>query len=193
MMLLGSFRDDEVPGDGFLMNKIKQLERSANVINISISELSLDDVHHLLSFKFCLPKRYTRGLNEVVYQKTRGSPLFVLEFIRSLIQRNLMTYSVKSRKWTWDDTTIDLQPLPATVADFLVKKLKQLPSNVIEALKVASCFGLVNINIIKLLDVGQFIPNMGEALELAKNEGIMEQGKKVVKRYLQYFACSQMI
>ena len=179
MLLLGNFRDNEVPEDGFLINRIKLLEQSINVTRLAVGGLSLQDIYHLVSFKFCLPKRYTKDLSELVYQKTRGSPIFVLEFLRSLIHRNLMTFSVKSRRWTWEDTTIDLQMMSDGVAELLTKNLKQLPSDVIEALKVASCFSQINMNIIKLLDFGQFIPNMHEALESAVKEGIMEKAGPV--------------
>mmetsp|Transcript_26788 Transcript_26788/g.64273 ORF Transcript_26788/g.64273 Transcript_26788/m.64273 type:complete len:1395 (+) Transcript_26788:24-4208(+) len=175
MLLLGSFRDNEVPEDGFLIGKIKLLEPSVNVTMLSISELPLQDVDYLLSFKFCVPKRYTRDLAHLVYQKTRGNPIFVIEFIRSIIQRNLVTFSVKSRRWTWDDTTIDLQMISEGVVEFLTKKLKQLPSDVIEALKVISCFGQVNVSTIHLLGFVDFVPNMLESLESAVKEGIVER------------------
>lgn len=174
MLLLGSFRDS-VPEDGFLMNRIKLLEQSINVTKLSVGELPLQDINHMLSFKFCLPTRHTRDLAQLVYQKTRGNAMFIIEFLRSICTRNLMTFSVKSRRWTWDDTTIDLQMITEGVVELLTKKLKQLPSNVVEALKVASCFGHVNVSTVHLLDFGQFVPNVLEALESACQEGIMEK------------------
>lgn len=179
ILLLGSFRDNEVPEEGFLMNNIKLLQQNANVNKLSIGELLLQDVDDMLTFKFCLPKRYIRDLAQLVYQKTRGNPIFVTEFLRSIIQKKLMAFSVKSHRWTWDDTAIDLQMISGGVVGLLTKKLKQLPSDVIEALKVISCLGQANISTIELLDLGEFVPNMFEALESAIKEGIVERAGPV--------------
>ncbi|KAL7531012.1 hypothetical protein ACHAXR_007019, partial [Thalassiosira sp. AJA248-18] len=178
MLLLGSFRGDEVPEDGFLMDKIKLLEKTQGNINATrlfIGELTEQDIHEMLSFKFCLPMRHTRELAQLVYLKTRGHPLFCVAFLRSMIRGDLISFSVKARRWIWDDTAIDLQMISEGVADFLTKKLKQLPNDVVETLKVASCFGQVNVSTIQLLDSGQFVPNMLGALDLAVKEGIVEK------------------
>ncbi|KAL7535348.1 hypothetical protein ACHAXR_006436, partial [Thalassiosira sp. AJA248-18] len=178
MMLLGSFRDDEVPEEGFLMDKIKLLEETQGSINVTrlfIGELTEQDINGMLSFKFCLLMRHTQELAQLVYLKTRGHPLFFVAFLRSMIRGNIISFSVKARRWTWDDTAIDLQMISEGVAEFLTKKLKRLPNDVIETLKVASCFGQVNMSIIQLLDSGQFVPNMLGALDLAVTEGIVEK------------------
>ena len=178
LMLLGNYRDDEVPEEGFLVDKIKLLEQSLgnmSMTNLSIGELSEEEINKMLSFKFCLPVRYTRELAQLVYHKTRGHPLFVIAFMQSIIQRKLITFSVKARRWTWDDIAIELQIMSENVAEFLTEKFQQLPSDVIEMLKVASCFGQVNMSTIHLLDLGQFVPNMLESLESAVKEGIIER------------------
>ncbi|KAL7524022.1 hypothetical protein ACHAXR_002790, partial [Thalassiosira sp. AJA248-18] len=178
MMLLGSFRDDEVPEEGFLMDKIKLIEKAQGNINVTrlfIGELTERDINEMLSFKFCLPIRHTRELAQLVYLKTRGHPLFFVAFLRSMIRGGLISFSVKARRWTWDDTAIDLQMISEGVAEFLTKKLKQLPNDVIETLKVASCFGQVNMSTIQLFDSEQFLPNMLGALDLAVNKGIVEK------------------
>mmetsp|Transcript_3115 Transcript_3115/g.6865 ORF Transcript_3115/g.6865 Transcript_3115/m.6865 type:complete len:754 (+) Transcript_3115:1916-4177(+) len=130
----------------------------------------------MLSVKLCLPRRYTEQLAKLVLRKTRGNPMFVIEFLRTIIQRNMMTFSIKARRWVWDDTSIDLQLISDSVAEFLTKKLKQLDTDVIVALKVAACIGVqVNTSIIQLLDLGQFVPNLLQAFESAVKEGVMEE------------------
>ena len=182
IMLLGNFRDDEVSDDSFLMNKIKLLEQSqgnVNVARLSIGELQEKEVNEMLSFKLCLPMRHTRELAQLVYQKTRGHPLFIVAFVQSIIQGNLLTYSVKDHRWVWDDTSIDLQMITESVAEFLTEKLKQLPSDVIKTLNVVSCFGQVTLSTVRLLDLGQFVTNMMESLEVAMEEGIIERAGPV--------------
>jgi len=182
VLLVGNFREDEVLEDGFLKKKIRHLESfagSINVIRLFIGELPERDINKMLSFKFCLPSHHTRKLAQLVYQKTRGHPLFVTAFLRSMIKGHIITFSVKARQWMWDDTTIELQMISEDVAEFMTKRLKQHPGVVIEALKVVSCFGQVNISTIQLLDLGQFVPNMLEALEVAETEGLLDRAGPV--------------
>jgi len=178
LLLVGSFRDNEVDADGFLMNQIKCMEQSKpniKVKRISVGELQEHEINKMLSHKFCLPIRYTRELARLVYHKTRGNPMYVNEFLISIIQRKMLTFSVKAQRWTWDEDSIDFHMISKGVVELLTTKLQQLPCDVIKALKVASCFGQLNDSIIPLLDLGQFVPNMHEALRLAMDEGIVEK------------------
>lgn len=178
LLLLGNFRDNEVEEDGPLMTQIKSLERS--ISNVSVTRLIVRglleaEINKMLSYKFCLPTRHTRELAQIVHQKTRGNPLYLIEFLRSLLKNKLIAFSVKSRRWTWDDTPIDMQTMSEGVVELLTRKLKQLPHNVTEALKVVSCFGQLNVSTIELLNSGQFVPDMHDALESAVAAGILER------------------
>ena len=178
MLLLGSFRDDEVPVDGFLMDTIRLLEHAQgqiNVTKISVDELTEESICDMLSFRLCLPLRYVRELSRLVSQKTRGHPLFVNAFLGSMIE----TFSVRARRWIWEDLTIDLQVITEDVAIFLTKKLKQLPNDVRETLKVVSCLGQVNEATVEVLDLSELIPSMIQALKLAVEEGLLEKAGPV--------------
>jgi len=185
MILLGSFRADEVPEDGLLMTKIKLLEQSQENIKVTklfVGELTEHDINKMLSFKLCLPMRYIRELTQIVLCKTRGHPLFVVQFLRLLIQRDIISFSVKSRRWVWDYDTIDMQMISDDVAEFLTKKLEQLPEDMIKAIKVASCIGCyVNMATIQLLDLGQFVPanRLLRSFESAVKEGVMEKAGSI--------------
>lgn len=133
LFYLGNYRDNEVDEKGFLMQHINGINQSRI---ISIGELAQHDINVMLSVKFCLPSRHTKQIAELVFSKTRGNPLFCIEFLKSIIERNFITYSVKSRRWVWDDVAIDTQQISEGVVFLLSKKLKQLPEDVIEALKV---------------------------------------------------------
>ena len=187
LYLLGNFRDNEADfaQDGFVMNHIRSLERSngnnVNVVRIAVGELPEHEINKMLSFKFCLPIRHTQELSQLVYQKTRGNPMFVTEFLRSIIQRGLMSFSVRARRWIWEDTAIEMQMISDGVVDLLKGKLRQLPPHVVETLKIVACFGhQVSVPTLRLLDLGQFpVTNMLEALDIAKREGIVDRAGPV--------------
>jgi len=145
------------------------------VSRLFVGELLEHEINTMLSAKLCLPMRYTRMLAQLVHQKTRGNPLYCVEFLKAIIKENVLSWSVKSRRFIWDDTCIDMQTMSEGVVELLSTKLRQLPHDVIESLKIASCFGQISLSTIELLDLGWFVPNLLEALETAVQEGILEK------------------
>jgi predicted ATPase len=133
LLYLGNFRDNEVDEDGYLIKHINCIKQA---LNISVGELTQCDINKMISFKFCLPIRHTRELAELVYLKTRGHPFFAKEFLKSIVLRKFVMFSVKARRWVWDDVAIDMQQISEGVVELLMEKLKQLPEDVIGTLKV---------------------------------------------------------
>ncbi|KAL7544794.1 hypothetical protein ACHAWF_008162 [Thalassiosira exigua] len=179
LLYLGSYRDNEVNEAGPVMNQIEQMEDAGGNINvnrIAIGEMPETDVNKMLSWKLCLPLRHTQELAQLVHQKTRGYPMFTIEFLRSVIQTNILTFSVRDRRWVWDETAIDMQVISDGVLSLLTNKLQHLPENVIKALMVMSCFGSqINRSMVHLLDLGQFTSGMMGGLDVALSEGIVDK------------------
>lgn len=177
VLLLGSFRKNELD-EKILIDQLKSTGQTSTNINFSsiyVDELPEREINVMLSSKFSIPMRYTKDLARIVYQKSRGHPLYIVEFLRSIVTNNMISYSVRDRRWVWDDITIDLQMISEGVVELLTRKLRHLSPNVIETLQVISCIGQVNIDTLKLLDMGQLVPDIFEALELATREGIVER------------------
>jgi len=176
LLLVGSFRKNELD-EGVLTEKLQSTVQTSNInfSTIYVDELPEQETNKMLSYKLCLPMRYTQGLGQIVHQKSRGNPLYISEFLRSIIHNKMVSYSVKDRRWIWDEITIDLQMISEGVVELLTRKLQQLPHNVIEALKVVSCIGQINVATIELLDLGQFVPDMFKALKSAVQEGIIDR------------------
>ena len=177
LLLLGSFRKNELD-EATLIDQLKPIGAAdihINLNSIYVDELSEQEINKMLSYKFCLPLRQTRLLAQTVYQKTRGHPLYTAEFLRSIINNGMMAFSIKDRRWVWDETLIDLQMISEGVAELLTRKLQQLHRDVIIALKVVSCIGLIDVATIKLLDCGQFVPDMFNSLDSAVQEGIVDR------------------
>lgn len=180
LLLLGSYRDNEVDSDALLLKQINLMEQTKGrirVTKISVKEMSDGDVNALLSSKLCLPMRYTHQLALVVHKKTRGHPFHVRQFLESIISNNMLRFSVKKRRWIWDEDVIDLQMISEGVAELLTRKLVNLSENVLLTLKIASCFGYqVNDLTMKLLnDEDGFSFDLIEALNSAVREGLMEK------------------
>ncbi|KAL7523552.1 hypothetical protein ACHAXR_000231, partial [Thalassiosira sp. AJA248-18] len=143
LLVAGTFRSNEVKEGGDLLEKINFLKhsRETNVTMLAVDELAEEDIAQLISAKLGLPIRYTSELARLVHQKTRGNPLFVRQFLKSIIHNNMLKFSVSSRRWTWDCVTVDLHMISDGVAELLTSTFSFLPDPLMETLKVVSCFG----------------------------------------------------
>ncbi len=179
LLMLGSYRDNEVDPDGFLKKlipRMSQAKGNLRVAELPVKELLESDINSMLSSKLCLPMRYTRHLAKLVHKKTRGNPYHIEEFLVSVISNNMLRFSVKERRWTWDDEVIDLQMISEGVAELLARKLRQLPKDILQTLKICSCLGSqVNRSTIRRLDSGNLPFSLLESLDAAVNEGLMEK------------------
>lgn len=180
MMIIGTFRSNEVSEKEGLMKTIESVEQShmSNVTKLSVEELTREDISKLISIKLCLPVRYTRELANLVLTKTRGNPFFVTHFLKSIIQDHLLEFSVQSRQWEWEYELIDLQMISDGVAQLLTARFNRLPRQLMDAVRIASCFGSqVDETTIDVLNQGYQILsfNMKEALQLAVQECILEK------------------
>ncbi len=182
VLLLGSYRDNEVDSDNFLMTQIEYLSLCMRVTFVSIGELSKEHTNEMLSSMLCLPMRITSSLATIVHQKTRGNAMFVKEFLKFIIEKHTLQFSVKSRQWVWDDDVIDLISISDGVAELLLDKLRMIPSSLLEVLKVAAALGSqVEERTLKLLNDNPlaFGLQLRQSLPLAVQEGFMEKAGPV--------------
>eukprot|EP00581_Thalassiosira_minuscula_P014649 CAMPEP_0183717158 /NCGR_PEP_ID=MMETSP0737-20130205/10846_1 /TAXON_ID=385413 /ORGANISM="Thalassiosira miniscula, Strain CCMP1093" /LENGTH=1487 /DNA_ID=CAMNT_0025946545 /DNA_START=29 /DNA_END=4489 /DNA_ORIENTATION=+ len=180
LMFVGTFRSNEVGDNGGIMETLKSMERneSVKVTKLAVGGLAQNDCSKLLAAALCLPKRHTQQLAVLVHSKTRGNPFFVVQFLRSTIKNDMVSFSVASRRWTWECDILDMQMISDGVAELLTTTFSQLPSSMMKALEIVSCLGYqIDESTIDLLNIGQkLLPfNMRNELELALKEGIMEK------------------
>jgi hypothetical protein len=97
LLVLGSFRKNKL-NKGILINQLRTMGQCSNNIDIStiyVDKLPEQEINKILSGKIFLLMRYTKGLAQIVHQKSRGNPLYIIEFLRFIIQNNMISYSVK--------------------------------------------------------------------------------------------------
>lgn len=88
----------------------------------------------------------------------------------------LLGYDTHERKWAWDDFRISNMDITGNVLYILASTMFELPSNVKNALKVASCFGIkIQESAVSYLDQSTtgIYANIRDALEQSVMEGHM--------------------
>ena len=178
LLFVGACRDGE-PGTDHSLAKMLELFESSDTINTNtflLGGFQLEPLNEMVSEVLCLPRRLTRSLSQIIYHKTQGYPLFVVEFLDSLLTENLITHN-KVTGWEWDVDAIDMKGISKSVAELLSLKLQRLPHDVLFSMKVLSCFGShvdqQTISIVKNFE-GSIGPMIIPALHVAQKEGLVE-------------------
>ena len=121
--------------------------------------------------------RLVRSLSDIVYAKTEGNPLFALEFMRSLVDRRLLKYSLRERQWIWEVDVIAQEDISDNVLFLLTTKMKMLSESVQSALKLLSCLGIrTNEVIVASLSSTPQHSDLQECLEECIRQGFLIKG-----------------
>ena len=140
LLLIGAFRDHEVPPSHPLIPTLDEISRSGVLLNrIVLMPLEQNDVRQFLAETLNCGDE-TWPLADLVHQKTDGNPFFVRQFLQTLHHRNLLSYDAGAG-WVWDLQTIRAEGLTDNVVDLLVARISALPQESVALLKGAACLG----------------------------------------------------
>ncbi len=180
MFFVGTYRDNEVNADHAVFDLMKKLEMSRVPTNkVSLAGLDQEDLNTMISDALCLYPRICESLSEVVMQKTKGNPFFVLEFIKSLKDRDLLQYNFHQKRWVWDEDVICAEEITDNVLHLLSSKLSGLPNNVQLLLKVMACFGTRTSETVigYLMDSTEY-GEIRDGLERAVSDGYIDRNRE---------------
>jgi predicted ATPase len=107
LFFVGTYRSNEV-AENHEIFCLSQRLRSFGVPTtmLSLEGLNPKDLNIIISDALCMFPRISEPLSDIIFQKTKGSPFFVLAFMRSLLDRGLLEYSINSRRWVWDEDDV---------------------------------------------------------------------------------------
>ena len=82
LLFLGTCRiDDGIAEEVVLRLLLQEFEKthSIRVSRISLKGFEIESLNEMMSAVLCLPRRKTLSLSQVIWEKTQGMPLFVVE------------------------------------------------------------------------------------------------------------------
>jgi len=142
LLLIGAYRDNEVDASHPLMRKLQEIRS----IGITVSEIKLSSLSHrcvteLIVDAFHVNFERAAPLAHLVYDRTAGNPFFVIQFLRVLVDENLLIFSHEKACWEWDFDLIYAKGYTDNVVDLMVGKLTRLPIRTKNALQQLACIG----------------------------------------------------
>jgi len=124
--------------------QIREKEEMGIIITaIKIGNLSLENVTSLVAEALGMEDNEddVKNLAAIVHRKTDGNAFFVLMFLRSLYDEEVLQYNFGTMRWLWDDDAVETKLATENVATVLINKLRRLSSRSQSVVKVASCLG----------------------------------------------------
>lgn len=142
LMVVGAFRDAEAMPP----HPLRRLEKQLGERNVSVRELHLRalDIADLIRILQDAMRSESAGVDElaaVLLHKTGGNPFFLKQFLQELIDRGLVTFDDRGRRWEWHLQLIADMSIPDNAAAFLSVRMKHLPDRAVHALGRAAGFG----------------------------------------------------
>jgi hypothetical protein len=173
LFFVGTYRSNEVAEDHEIFCLAQRL-RSFGVPTtmLSLEGLNPKDLNAMISDALCMFPRISEPLSDIIFQKTQGNPFFVLAFMRSLLDRGLLEYSINTGRWVWDEDDVSSMDVTGNILYLLSSKMNGQSTHIQSALKVASCFG-INIKESVVATLGTEHSDLRDNLEQVVKEGFM--------------------
>ncbi len=146
LLLIGSYRDNEVGEDHLLTQMLADIfvsNEDIKINSIALKPLSIDSLNELVAdtLRVSVNSIDSKALTALVFEKTGGNPFFAIQFLQALHQENLISFSSSTGTWTWDLSKLEALQYADNVVDLLVNRLRKLPVVAADLMKVASCLG----------------------------------------------------
>jgi PAS domain S-box-containing protein len=174
LMLIGAYRDNEVSISHPLMRILESIRKSGREIQeIVLTPLTSNDVGHFVADCLHAEFDHVQPLAELVFEKNRGNPFFVIQFVTALEEQRLLTFDPKFTDWDWDLSRIKAKGFTDNVADLIAVKLDRLPARTQKAMKSFACLGNATDIATLALIYGESEEDLHLALEEAVRGGLI--------------------
>ncbi len=142
LMLIGTYRDNEVDAVHPLMRKLDAARKAGTHIEeITLAPLARPHVEEFIADALRSEPTRIEPLAQLVHEKTAGNPFFVIQFLSALAAEDLVTFDHATMRWVWDVDHIRAKGYTDNVVDLMVGKLARLPIATQEAVQQLACLG----------------------------------------------------
>jgi len=138
--------------------------------------INKNELKEVLSHLLRITPRLVHDLSEIIYQKTKGLPLFVTRLLLSLHKEGLLRINLARHRWEWDEEAmINSRDLPNDVVTFFVQCISSLPADANAALGTLSCFGnSIRCDVIETLEETLDV-KLKDPLDIVIREGLVSK------------------
>lgn len=187
LMIVGSYRSNEVDEESVLHKRIQSLlamcdKCSFKITEIDVPRFDVADVNKMIMAMLSIDdEETTKDLAEVCFKRTGGNPFFLLEFMTLLYEEGLVEFNLGLMKWRWNASKIEEMTMSTSnVVGVLQTRMRKLGLDSQYLLQYAACLGasftISNLQLVWKEDKksdGQRL-TVADFLAVAKKEGLIE-------------------
>ncbi len=134
LLLLATYRSDEVDAEHPLYTYLPALQRDRPADSIRLSEFDLDDTSRFVEVHL---GSYTPALVRYLHQRSDGHPLFLAELLDDLVEQKLLHQDAHGR-WSPPDKDV---PIPTLLRQIILQRVARLGQRCESILDVAAVIG----------------------------------------------------
>lgn len=144
LMLIGAYRSNEVDASHPLSTRLSAIKAAGGrVQEITLLPLAGSHIAQLVAESSRSEQPYIAPLAQLILDKTAGNPFFVIQFLQTLVEQDLLAFDHDRRQWVWDAERIHAKGYTDNVVDLMLDKLARLPAETQQALQQMACLGNV--------------------------------------------------
>jgi predicted ATPase len=139
LLLLATYRDDEVTRHHPLYRLLPVLVREAEALRLGLRPLDGGDVRELVRSRYQLPEPHEARLVAYLQERAEGNPFFVGELLRDIEEAGLLRQEQEVADWMLGDLV--RAGLPTLLRQVLDGRLSRLPEEAQRLISVAAVLG----------------------------------------------------
>ncbi len=140
-LLILSFRESIISNTHPFSIFIEELKRNKTKIDkIHLKPLQLDNIQIFLETLMGKKKNEIEDLAIEVYNKTRGNPFFLNQFVKNLYDDKVIHFS-KSKGWVWEIEKVKQFQVTENVIELMIIKINKLSDSAKKLIIYGSCIG----------------------------------------------------
>lgn len=141
LFFLISYRDNEVEETHPLSHLIETANLSpSGYHSLELLPLKNEGLTSFVADSLEVPEDEIQSLVNIIIDKTAGNPFFVIEFIKSLKEKNIL-YKDNNNHWQWRLSSLKALTFTDNVAELMTQRIESLSEQCKQILHAASCIG----------------------------------------------------
>ncbi|XXX74578.1 AAA family ATPase [Sorangium sp. So ce134] len=142
LLLIGAYRDSEVDDAHPLMMMLSALQKGrARVRTMTLMPLERDRVEQLVSDTLSSPRDACRPLSDILFSRTEGNPLFVIQHLTSIHREGHLSFDPERGAWRWSAADIARMSAAENVVDLMILRVRGLAGATQRVVMLAACIG----------------------------------------------------
>ncbi|MCY6369107.1 ATP-binding protein [Clostridium ganghwense] len=142
LLIIGTYREEEMHKNYILSNLTERINtKGENLTTISLKPFGENEVNSLICDTLHCGRSSSLPLVKSITCKTGGNPFFIKIFLESMVNEHILEFNYEKNCWKWDINKITKIKVDENSLNLLIKKIKKLPKDTIEILKLAACIG----------------------------------------------------